>query len=76
MPLSRVHHPPINAASNNISCLLYMWVKNALEAVNPDIVRKSICISRIDLNPDGSEDDKISGNREDCVAAGAKEEIG
>ena len=53
-----------------------MWVKNALEAVNPDIVRKSICISRIDLNPDGSEDDKISGNRDNYVVAGAKEEIG
>ena len=53
-----------------------MWVKNALEAINPDTVRKSICISRIDLNPDGSEDDKISSNREDCVAPGAKEEIG
>ena len=36
--------------------LVVQWVKNAWDTVGVDFIKKSFIVSRIALNPDGSED--------------------
>ena len=50
-------------------------MKTAWDAVSVDNIKKSFRVSRIVLNPDGSEDDNIHSIQADRVEAQMREEL-
>ena len=55
--------------------LIIQWVKTAWDAVCVQVINKFFQVSRIALNPDGSEDDNFHCIQTDGVATQARKEF-